>query len=810
MSKIPLNFTEEDEDLKALFSKPAPVYEDDAIPRSALASRRLNSSMRLGLSTGYQRQGTAILPVKPGTAGFRPMTSDNVNRPMTAVRGAGYTSQKPIFDPLNQEALITSPTELQKDDSPEGKVRIQEEKIMQLVEESCVASGEGNFQLGLSKAKEASNKERNLIRIQEQAGLSDHHNMDLTYSVLFTLANQYTNNELYSEALSTYQMITKNRMFTNAYRLKVNMGNIYHKQGQHHKAIKMYRMALDQVPSTQKKLRIKIMHNISMVFVEMNQFEEAVTGLEYIMNEEPNHKAGLHLVLCCRALEDKERMKMAFSLLLAIPLDVEDEEKYNLEQDNAEDVMIASAIQNDPLHIYEKDRRTEAETSILTAAKLIAPLIESSFGVGYDWCVEVVKNSEYAKLAGDLEINKAVVYLKQGQLNDAIETLKVLDKEQAIATSAAINLSFIYYLQGDYENAEKYGNIVKQGDGYNAGGFVNLGACALTKGKLEDAKNYFLNALECDPSNVEGLYNLGLCLKHQGYYEASLECFQKFTGSLSLLPEVVYQIACLFERLGDTEAASEAYQQLLGLIPADAGAIQKLGELFDGEGDKQQAHHYHYDAFRYYPGNLSVIDWLGSYYIEMQVVEKALVYFEKAAQMQPGNPKWHMMVAGCHRRSGNLHKALILYQEIHKMFPENSECLRFLVRLCSDLGMREAQDYALELKKLEKVKEVRERVSSSRPGSIRSGSSLSSRGGSGFSTVHENVRLESSAKRTGRLVQLHDSAGSGDSGFGQPIIDAHYSDPLGPLPQRPRTGFEKPAEYDDFGDEQLGDDLLPE
>lgn len=100
----------------------------------------------------------------------------------------------------------------------------------------------------------------------------------------------------------------------------------------------------------------------------------------------------------------------------------------------------------------------------------------------------------------------------------------------------------------------------------------------------------------------------------------------------------------------------------------------------------------------------------------MQVVEKALIYFEKAASMQPNEPKWKMMVAGCHRRSGNLQKALMLYQDIHRQFPENAECLRFLARLCSDLGMREGQEYTLELKKLEKAKDVRERVASSRPG----------------------------------------------------------------------------------------------
>lgn len=104
--------------------------------------------------------------------------------------------------------------------------------------------------------------------------------------MLFTLANQYAANELYTEALNTYQMIVKNRMFSNAHRLKVNMGNVYYRQGQYQMAVKLYRMALDQVPSSQKNLRIKIMHNIALVFIKMGQWEEAVSSLEYIMSEQ--------------------------------------------------------------------------------------------------------------------------------------------------------------------------------------------------------------------------------------------------------------------------------------------------------------------------------------------------------------------------------------------------------------------------------------------------------------------------------------------------------------------------------------------
>jgi len=60
--------------------------------------------------------------------------------------------------------------------------------------------------------------------------------------------------------------------------------------------------------------------------------------------------------------------------------------------------------------------------------------------------VASIKNSEYASLAADLEINKAVMFLKQNQLAEAIETLKAFEKDSDIELNAATNLSFIYFL----------------------------------------------------------------------------------------------------------------------------------------------------------------------------------------------------------------------------------------------------------------------------------------------------------------------------------------------------------------------------
>ena len=68
----------------------------------------------------------------------------------------------------------------------------------------------------MDRAKEASTKERSLIRLREQAGLSESHNLDLTFSVLFNLANQYAANDMYTEALNTYQVKTIQISYSNS------------------------------------------------------------------------------------------------------------------------------------------------------------------------------------------------------------------------------------------------------------------------------------------------------------------------------------------------------------------------------------------------------------------------------------------------------------------------------------------------------------------------------------------------------------------------------------------------------------------
>ncbi|RDD37238.1 Intraflagellar transport protein 88-like protein [Trichoplax sp. H2] len=768
-----------------------------------------DAEFQQAVKTSYGHRAASMTASKGGANGqARLGTGVAINqdqaRPMTAIRGAGFNStggKLPGESVTQANRGPAPPLESKYDDNPEEKIRQMEKKVNELIEESALAGERGELQLALEKAKEAGRRERMICKQREQAGLSDQINLDLTYSVLFVLANQYQACDMYQEALNSFSVIVKNKMFSNAGRLRVNMGNIYSKQGKHQQAIRMYRMALDQVPNANTTMRIKIMQNIGSSFVRLGQYEDAVTVYDQIMTEKGDFKTGLNLIVCYYSINDRDKMKKTFQRMLMIDLGVGDDEKFMSVSDDNDMNIYYEAIRNDTLWKVERERKSTAERCIMYAAKLIAPVIEPTFAAGFDWCIGCVKSSPYVELANDLEITKAVTYLKMKDLAKATETLKSFEKKDStMATAAATNLAFLYIQEGELSLAEKYSDLAITSDRYNPNAMVNKGNCLFTAKEYEKAQEYYKEALNVEASCVEALYNLGLTKKMLNCPEESLDCFLKLHGIIRNDPMILVQIAELYEVLDDFHQAIDWYTQVLTLAPTDASLLAKLGALYDSQGDKSQAFQYYLESYRYYPSNIETISWIGSYYIESQFCEKAISYFDKASMIQPNEVKWQLMVASCYRIIGNYNRALDKYKQIHEKFPENTDCLKFLVRVCTDLGMKEAQEYAGKLKKAEKAKEIKQQRTNSanRNGvsSRQSGSAGSERAGSG-----RNTSRNSSAKIRDEPDPIHQEESK--------EIDTTYNDPLGDAPARPKTAARRRNE-DEFGDEELGDDLLPE
>lgn len=94
------------------------------------------------------------------------------------------------------------------------------------------------------------------------------------------------------------------------------------------------------------------------------------------------------------------------------------------------------------------------------------------------------------------------------------------------------------------------------------------------------------------------------------------------------------------------------------------------------------------ESYRYNPAKLDVISCLGMHHVKQDQYEKAVLFFERASQIQPKESKWRLMIASCYRRMNLYNEALKVYDEIHNEYPDNIECLRYLVQIRKELGLK--------------------------------------------------------------------------------------------------------------------------
>jgi len=576
-----------------------------------------------------------------------------------------------------------------------------------LLEQSAEQKIKKDFTEALGKAKEAANKEKKIRQIRESTGNLDQVNIDLTFYVFYNLANMYHANQMYQEALNSYTIIVKNKQYPQASRLRVNMGNIYYEQKKFPLAVKMYNMALDSTLPQNKEMRLKIKKNIGLCYVKLGAYGRAIETYEDIMNDTAQFDVAFNLLVCIYALGDATKMKSWFERMLMIDLpgseEEETEEILALQNKNKDDD--CKEIK-DPLKDYLKMKKKEAVRYITDAAKLIAPVIEDEVIQGYDWVVEMLRTATLQEVESEIEIAKAVHFIKNKEIEKSIDLFKSFEKKDKVMMArASNNISFLYFLEDDYNNAEKFSDMAIQSDRYNSKALVNKGNCLFINEEYDKAKEFFLEAIGVEADCVEAIYNLGLVYKTLGYYNESLQAFEKLHTIIPNSEEVIYQLGHINELIGLRRQALKWYLILITKVPTDSEILSKMGYLYQTEGDEYQALHYYMESYRYNPSKIDVISWLGIHNVKGENYEKAVEFFERAAMIQPKEVKWKLMVASCYRRMNLFQQALELYEDINEKNPDNIECLRYLVTICKDLGKKEYYEYSKQLAKLERTQD---------------------------------------------------------------------------------------------------------
>ncbi|XP_060800695.1 intraflagellar transport protein 88 homolog isoform X1 [Amyelois transitella] len=779
---------DEEDELYSGFNEVAPALDtrnlrEDQAFQETLKTAGFGRKVPSRMGTVMFRMGTVSV------RGGRSRAGTAAARPVTAVRAAGYSSA----------ARDTPSREDKKEDSIEDKVKQMEARIMALVEESCMLSArldqdddsstKKELDLGqaLAKAQEASTLERQLIRMQEQANLGDTHNLDLTFAVLCNLAGQYALNEMYTEALNTYQLLTRNKLFPHANRLKVNMGNIYFKMGEHPKALKLYRMALDQTPTAEKDLRMKVMHNIGLLLVRMGKFRDAVTNFQHIMHEQGDFQTGLHLVLCSVALSDAEGGKAAFHAMLDVEPPIYHQDITIDDENDAYECVLRDVLRGDRLSRWSRRAAADAERCLaLAAAALVRPASRDDDSGGMSWCVEALRGYSGGGAGARLELGGALAALRAGRAaaatragDKALTRLKAVARahpsDRVLRAEANADAAFVAYALGKYPEARALSESASRDDPYGCAARVCAALAAAREAGGEGAwalaAQQLAAAAHLDPADLIAMHDLALALEKSGIEENAISAQARWSrmrsaggaGACTRALAAAALARLARSRAADPAAAEHWYSMVGGW---DAGVTCALAQLHSEVGDTNTARHHYQDVEAVWPCELSALEWLAS----EAAPDAALGYYRRAARLQPNNPRWGLLMGSCLRASGRYQEALALYKKMNARFPDNVQCLKLIVKLCGDQGLSETSAWTRELQRAQgRLKQQERAVSVTSAGSGSSGASQSpidqiragSRGGSGrvdsaltrVTTYTNDAVIQDSIQQASRSVE---------------------------------------------------------
>jgi len=107
-----------------------------------------------------------------------------------------------------------------------------------------------------------------------------------------------------------------------------------------------------------------------------------------------------------------------------------------------------------------KEKKKEALKYISCAAKLVAPFVEEDIIAGYEYVCEALKAASLPEVESEMEIGKAIHFIKNKEIDTAIESFKAFEKKDKIMMAmASNNISFLYFLENDFKAAESFSDL---------------------------------------------------------------------------------------------------------------------------------------------------------------------------------------------------------------------------------------------------------------------------------------------------------------------------------------------------------------
>ncbi|MDR1123818.1 MAG: tetratricopeptide repeat protein [Elusimicrobiota bacterium] len=338
----------------------------------------------------------------------------------------------------------------------------------------------------------------------------------------------------------------------------------------------------------------------------------------------------------------------------------------------------------------------------------------------------------YPGMAGNIALQIAELYLKDGDKDNAVAYLKEAAKQYPDAAQPRLGLIMIYESMGDSTAAlAQYLELEKVGLA-DAAVLTKIVADYVLGGKKDLSRQYFLKVKAMDDGSPQAAQFLMLAAQEQGDYAAALAYLQAGRG-YETTPASQIRAAYFYNRLGEpaksAEVLKKAYEdagrpaetglyyafalidlqdyknaarvlrEVLEKSPGNEAALFHLATVLERLKEYKEMEKYLRQLIEIAPEHADGLNFLGYYLVDKtKRVEEGGGYIKRALALSLGSSAVADSMAWYYYKTGDLQKALDLLEGIAPSAGDDWEILLHTALVYEQLG-----DYAKARVYFEKV-----------------------------------------------------------------------------------------------------------
>lgn len=247
-----------------------------------------------------------------------------------------------------------------------------------------------------------------------------------------------------------------------------------------------------------------------------------------------------------------------------------------------------------------------------------------------------------------LHLKKARDMLEKGNLNGAIEEVKLAIEANPSSTRPIRELGTLYFSQGDLDEAEKWLLKAARLNSLDVIACHALGELYVKKGNMEDAVRYFDRAMQISPRHLERGLNFGKVLLDRNMTAKAVKVFNKMLELADDPLSLREDIAAICTEKGEFRYAVQLYTVVLQHVPNRTDIMVKLVDAYLRSGEGQKALPYLVELQKKEERNLKLLLIVARSYLALKQTARADQVLQKVFRLDPENHEAKNLIKQCY------------------------------------------------------------------------------------------------------------------------------------------------------------------